>query len=394
MKRVATIAAVILTVITLLIVLWELERIVLLFILSLTIAATVRAPIDALMNRGLSRAVATAIVYFIAVLGLAGLIYTIGSPLANELERAVKDVTTAYSRLQAGWLGGPRLRPLLSNLPTADQFTAFMTGGQDTSSLAQAALTFSSTLVEGVSEVLIAIILSMYWTTDELRFERLWLSLLPSERRARARNAWRVLEAGVGAYIRSELLQSLLAGILLALGFRWLGLHYPVTWALYIALAWLIPLVGALVAIIPLGLVAALNVNPLVALLAILYTLAILIIMEFGVEPRLYTRDRYAKVLVLLVMLAMVDVFGLFGLLIAPIVATAIQIMLNALVATTAPATAPTAQTIDVSALQARLHEVRALVDQTETAASPRIANMTERLDALLKKAEHAEATA
>ncbi len=393
MKRVAAIVAVILTVITLLIVLWELERIVLLFILSLTIAATVRAPIDALMKRGLPRAVATGIVYLIAVLGLAGLIYAVSSPLASELERVAKDVTNAYSRLQAGWLGGSQLRPFLGSLPTADQFTAFMTGGQDTSSLAQALLTFSSTMVEGVSEVLIAIILSMYWTTDELRFERLWLSLLPSERRARARNAWHLLEAGVGAYIRSELLQSLLAGILLALGFRWLGLHYPVTWALYIAFAWLVPLVGALIAVVPLGLVVALNVNPFVALLAILYTLVVLSLMEFGVEPHLYTRDRYAKVLVLLVMLAMVDVFGLFGLLVAPIVATAIQILLNALVATTAPVSTPAAQTVDVSALQARLDEVQALVQQTPSETSPRITNLAKRLDELLKKAEHAEAT-
>jgi predicted PurR-regulated permease PerM len=391
MKRVASIVAVILAVITLFVVIWQLRQIVLLFIISLTIAATVRAPIDFLMKRRIPRAFATAIVYAIGVIGLFGLLYGLSLPLTNELQQMSQDVTKVYGQLQGRWQTGHSFGAFLAaRLPSADQFTAFISGGSDTTSLAEAAIVFTSHLVKNISELLISIILSMYWTTDEVHFERLWLSLLPGEQRVRARNAWHSLESGVGAYVRSELIQSLLAGVALSIGFRLLGLHYPVLWALFVALTWLIPLVGGLIAVIPLWLIASMNGGPLIAIATVFYTVAVLVVMEFFVEKRLYTRDRYAKVLVLLVMVALVDAFGLVGLLVAPIVATAIQIAVNELLAApTRTEVSPATAAIDMSTLRARLEEVQTLIHRVEAPSSAlRIANMAERLEGLLEKAE------
>ena len=58
-------------------------------------------------------------------------------------------------------------------------------------------------------------------------FERLWLSLLPSGQRKQARGILRTIEQDLGAYIRSEVIQSLLAGLLLSLGYWLLGSPYP-----------------------------------------------------------------------------------------------------------------------------------------------------------------------
>jgi len=87
MKRIASTVAIILGVITLFIVTWQLRRIVLLFIISLTLAAVVRAPIDFLMKRRIPRAFATGIVYAVGVIGLIGLFYTISLPLAHEFQQ-------------------------------------------------------------------------------------------------------------------------------------------------------------------------------------------------------------------------------------------------------------------------------------------------------------------
>jgi putative permease len=402
MKRVATIVAIILAVITLLLVSWELRRIVVLFIVSLGIAATVRGPLDFLMKRGIPRVYGIAIIYTLSILALFCLVYGLSLPLGGEFERLSKDATTMYRQLETSPYLGRFSSILAARLPTSEQFAAFMTGGEQTS-IARAIIQLTGTLVENISELLISIILSMYWITDEVRFERLWLSLLPGEQRTRARNAWRSLESGVGAYIRSELIQSILAGAFLAVGFRLIGLHYPVLWSLFIALAWLIPLVGPLIALIPLWLIASINGGWLLATLAVLYAAVVLGVMEFFVESRLYTRDRYAKVLVLLVMLALVDAFGLVGLLVAPIAATAIQILLNEIFAPPTPLSAEVRQanavgaesntgantaTVNVAALRARLEEVRALVNPMDQVGSKRITNMTERLEALLEKAE------
>ena len=58
MKRIAAIVAVTLGIITLFVVTWQLRQIVLLFIISLTLAAVARAPIDFLIKRRIPRALA------------------------------------------------------------------------------------------------------------------------------------------------------------------------------------------------------------------------------------------------------------------------------------------------------------------------------------------------
>ncbi|MEZ4620432.1 MAG: AI-2E family transporter [Caldilineaceae bacterium] len=259
--------------------------------------------------------------------------------------------------------------------------------------LAQTAVSFTQSLTNIASQLLLRSFLSIYWTADRLRFERLWLSLLPTEQRIHARAIWRRLEDGVGAYTRSELTQSILAGGLLTVGYWLLGIPYPFLLALQVALAWLIPLVGGLIAMIPLLLVAWLyGISPIL-LGAIFLTVAVLALMEFGVERMLYHDSRYQRVLVLLVMIALVDVYGVLGLLIAPFLATAIQIFLSKLMATISTnkpiAISQSIQT-DLSTLQERLQEVQSALHQDEaTEQAPttkRLSNLTARLSTLLEE--------
>src|SRR6185369_9351425 len=108
------------------------------------------------------------------------------------------------------------------------------------------------------------LILSVYWSTNQVHFERLWLSLLPAEQRKLARNVWRTIELELGAYIRSEIIQSFLAGFLLTIGYWMLGCPYPALLGVFGAIAWLIPLVGApLAMVLPLlvGLLSSLQLG-------------------------------------------------------------------------------------------------------------------------------------
>ena len=71
------------------------------------------------------------------------------------------------------------------------------------------------------------IILSLYWSADQMRFERLALSVFPKKHHQRIRQIWRSVETGVGAYVRSEVIQSVLAGIILGTGYGLMGVPYP-----------------------------------------------------------------------------------------------------------------------------------------------------------------------
>ncbi|MEZ4710685.1 MAG: AI-2E family transporter [Caldilineaceae bacterium] len=392
MKQVVLFTAIVLAIILAFALAWQLLSIVLLFLLSLVIAATLRSPIEVLIQRGLSRTVAMSIVYGAILTLLAGLLVIISIALMDELSLLLTDISAVYTRLQLSWQSGQNWGPVVaSRLPPPEQVAQWLTDN-DLANLAQGALGLTQIITNLISQLLLAMVLSIYWTVDRLRFERLWLSLLPTEQRMQARTMWRALEDGVGAYTRSELTQSLLAGGLLTGGYWLLGLHYPFLLALLAALAWLIPLVGGFIALIPLATVALLNVSPLVFIIAALYTIAVLFLMEFVVERRLYANNRYQRVLVLLVMIALADVYGIIGLLIAPFLATIIQIFLTKLVESStkaAPPPLPESLRGDLHLLQARLDEVRVRIQETDNeTAAKRLDNLTNRLSTLVLETE------
>jgi predicted PurR-regulated permease PerM len=169
-----------------------------------------------------------------------------------------------------------------------------------------------------------------------------------------------------------------------------LGFRYPVALAFVAALCWFVPLVGGLLAVIPVALLGF-AISPAVSAIAVGFTLLVFLVMEFYLEPRLYTRDRYWRTLVLLVMLAMTDAFGLIGLLVAPPLATAIQLWLNSLLTPPAPPPVET-HALDFSELHTKLEEARKLVQDEESVASPRLASLLERLETLIGEAEEAGA--
>jgi hypothetical protein len=158
----------------------------------------------------------------------------------------------------------------------------------------QSVLGFTLSFFDIFAELGIVLILSLYWAVDRARFERLWLSALPVPSRATARDVWISVESGVGAYLRSEVLQSFLAGWMLGVGYWMLGLPYPVMLAVFGALAWMIPWIGgliALAAVVVLGWSA--GAGPIV--LASAYTVAVFVFLEKLVEPRLLDRVSSAR---------------------------------------------------------------------------------------------------
>jgi hypothetical protein len=222
----------------------------------------------------------------------------------------------------------------------------------------------------------------------------LWLSLLPFQARARARAVWQNIETGFGAYLRSQVIQSVLAVILLGLGYQALGLQYPVALALIGAIAWLIPWAGVLLAVIP-AVLAGLSISPLLGVLAAALTIGVLAFLEFVVEPRLFKRERFSSLLVVIVLLVLADEYGLIGILLAPPVAAAIQICAGQLLrSTTLSLATPPARPIDLaqplSVLQARLTSVQArLAAQPESA--PELSNLVDRLTQLIEQATQEE---
>jgi putative permease len=207
--------------------------------------------------------------------------------------------------------------------------------------------------------------------------------LLPSDQRKQARGIWRTIELNLGAYIRSEVIQSLLAGLLLCLGYWLLGSPYPILLAMIGALAWLLPVVGAPLAVI-LPLLMGLLTSVQLSLFTALYTLFVLIALEVLVEPRLFRRKWDNPILTLIILLAMADAFGLLGILIAPPLSAVCQILWNLLVSHRLVSVAA----VQVSDLKERQARVWDNIKAMEEPPPPLVASSMERLTQMIEKAE------
>jgi putative permease len=388
MSRLARYTAVVAATLTILLLLWQFREVILLFLLSLFLAASLRPLITRLVQRGFSLAQGMLIVYLLGLLLAIVLGYSLGPTLSTEVQEMGDRAALAYELVHPRWAEGEMWQQAIAGrLPNAPQLVKLLTSESDAA--ARILFGFVQNIVTLLAGVVIVLVLSIYWSVDQTRFERLWLSLLPADRRTLARNLWRDMEEGVGAYIRSELIQAVLAFLLLGLGYELLGLSYPLTLALLGGLAWLIPLIGALFIVVPVWLVG-LGSGWLVALTAVVYTLLVLLALERVIEPRIFRRRRYSPILVILTLVIMAQVLGIVGLILAPTIAAALQILFSALLAWREQRSR---SPVEIDELEAKLAQIHASYIQEEQPVPPEIETMIGRLQRLLQQAQGPPAT-
>jgi predicted PurR-regulated permease PerM len=387
-KRLAGYTAVVIATLGLLVVLWEFRAVVALFVLSLLAASAVRPLIERVVKIGLPLPIAMLLIY-IALLGVVVLsLYAIWDSLIAEVQTLANYVAITYETRYPLWLeGSAAQQAIATRLPPPEQIYEAL-AGQEGGATVRALLGITQGVFAGLGGLALVLVLSIYWSVDRERFERLWLSLLPAAQRARARDIWRSIETGVGAYIRSEAVQAFMAALLLGIGYHILGLDYPTILAILGGIAWLIPVAGFVIIAVPV-LVVGLAGDLGLAVAATLYTLAVLLILERVLEPRIFNRRRYSSLLIVLTMITLAQAFGVIGLIVAPPLAAAVQILLGRLfVQRNGQTYANTAA--QVTGLEERLATLRARFEKLDEPDAPEIANMMERLDGLLQKASEA----
>ncbi len=271
---------------------------------------------------------------------------------------------------------------LLARLPPPSKLFEAVTGSQGQFIL-PALFGFTQGMAGIGSGILIILLLSVYWIVNQIHFERLWLSLLPSGQRKQARDIWRTIEPDLGAYIRSQVIHSLMAGLLLGLGYWALGSPYPTLLALVGALTCMIPVVGATLAVIS-SLLMGLLTGVQLSLYTVLYTLIVLIALGIWVKPRLFNRRWDNPILTLVIVIAMANAFGPLGIFLAPPLSAVCQILWSFLVSHRL-ASGAAAQ---ISDLKERQERVLATIQAMHEPPLPLVTSSMERLAGLMDKAE------
>ncbi len=211
-KRVVWFGLAVMITLLALVVLWQFRIAIVYVLISLTIAAALRPLVNRMAGRRFVVRLAWILLSLVA-LGIFGfLLFLVGGSAVSEIQHFAQGVSVQDAWRLPVWLEGSLFQQVLvARLPPPSKLFEAVTGSQGQLVL-PAILGFTQNIVGAVSGVLVVLFLTIYWIINQVHFERLWLSLLPSEKRKQARDIWRTIEPDLGAYIRSQVIHSLLAG--------------------------------------------------------------------------------------------------------------------------------------------------------------------------------------
>jgi putative permease len=382
-KQLIRIGAGIMTTLLALVVLWQFHVVVVYLLISLMLAAALRPLVNHLVGKRIIVRIAWILLYLVVAVSIGLLLFlTIESAIA-EIQVFARTVSIQDEwRLPLWWQGSAFQQAISGRLPPPSQLFEAVTGEQG-----QLVLPAILDLTQGfggfISGAFVIVFLSIYWSLNQNHFELLWLSLLPSSFRKQARSVWRTVEMEMGAYIRAEMIQSLMIGLLLGAGYMLIGSPYPALLALVGAVAYLIPMVGIPLVVIPVLLMGMLTSLPL-SLFTALYALVVLITMIAWVKPRLFRRKWDNPILTIVLLIAMADAFGFIGIIAAPPLSVICQILWKRFVSHRSVLGAA-AQISDLKERQEHVLEVIRAMEDTPPAL---VTSSIERLTQLIEKAE------
>jgi predicted PurR-regulated permease PerM len=156
------------------------------------------------------------------------------------------------------------------------------------------------------------------------------LQLQPPNRRARMQRALRHMARAVGGYVAGVLLQASIAGILTYVVLSILGVPFKAPLAVLVFLFDLIPLVGATIAAVVVGLVTVFNDFPTVTIVWAIWSIVYQQVENTVIQPRIQQRTVQVHPFVVLVsVLFGATLLGIVGALVAIPVAASIQIVLR-----------------------------------------------------------------
>ena len=319
-KAIATLILVVASV-WLLIRLWP---VLLVLVAALLVAGTLSPAVRWLEEKRIRRGLGIAIVFgvfFVLALCVAAL--TIPS-LVSQAAALLEHEPALRARL-ADRLAGSRLSAPLAHWLRGLRFDAL------TTAIGTTAVAYSVRVFATVAYGLSALFLGLYIMIDRDRLRGGLFAVVPRSHHVRLSRILMNLETIVGAYIRGQMLTSVLMAIFTFVLLKACGVENALALSVFAGLADVLPYVGALLSVAP-AVLAALARGPVVALVVLTLMLAYEEFESRVLVPRIYGRAlRLPSSVVLFALLAGGTLMGIVGALLALPVAAAVMMLIEEL---------------------------------------------------------------
>jgi predicted PurR-regulated permease PerM len=299
-------------------------------LIAIFVAVATSGPVN-LLSRRLPRGAAIAIVYlgivFAPILIGAILIPPAveqGVKLAKNLPGYVEDLNEAFDENE-------QLRELNEKYDLTQKLDELADNlVSDLGGAAGAMADIGAGLVSSIFALVTILVMSMFMVSRGKAWREAALSFRPPHQAERLRRATDRIANAVGSYVGGALLQATIAGIAAFLMLTILGVPSPLPLALIIALLDLIPLVGATLGAVIVGVVTLFSDFPTDTIIWAIFAIAYQQFENYVVQPRIQSRAvQLDPFIVVIAAIFGGTLLGIMGALLAIPSAAAIQIALR-----------------------------------------------------------------
>jgi predicted PurR-regulated permease PerM len=274
------------------------------------------------VNRGLPRWAATTLVFTIFLALFGGFIAAAIPPLSEQANQLITSAPHYIERAQDHSSAIGRLNERF-HLQQRITDTVNGSGG----SLLSDVVSAGSAVFEALANILIVVVLTVYFLVDLPRIRTTLYRLVPHTRRPRAILIGDEVFAKVGAYVLGNVLISAIAAAATAIWLTVFDVPYPLLLGIFVGILDLVPVVGSTIAGVVVAAVA-LAVSLPVCIATIVFFVVFRLAEDYLLVPRII--GRAVKVPALITVVAVLfggALLGVVGALVAIPIAAAIQLL-------------------------------------------------------------------
>ena len=310
--------------------LFYLQAAVFCLVIAIILATALGRPIGLLERRGLPRGAAVVLVFLLLVVILITVL-AIGIPLIAHQAIDLRDTLSrsydqARQRLSQSPIGIVRqlanqLSPKMPLLPVSGELAP--------SEFAPPALRYLGDVLPSVLFFFAMLMLAFYWSLQEDRTLRALLLLVPVRRREAARELVEAIRAKVGDFIFGQITVCGVIGLLTFVAYEVIRLPHALPLALLTGVMEAVPVFGLLASAIPAALVA-LSISG-GKFFALVVAIAVIHLSDnFFISPKIMGRSvGLHPIVTLLALVGFGELFGLPGAILAILLASIAQLLLD-----------------------------------------------------------------
>ena len=296
----------------------------LLVVVAAFIAIGLEPVVDWLVRHGLRRSLAVTLIVILGVGSLAAFIAAAVPPITSEATQLInqapnyvhqlQDEHTTLGRLNTTWHLEDRLRALANS-----QLSMNSLGGL---------LNVGKTVVSYTFQLLIIVVLVIYFLADFPGIKRAFYRLAPLPRRPRVGLLGDGIISRTGGYLLGNVFTSVIAAVAQFAVLRALGVPFALVLSIFVGVFDLVPLVGSTIAGVVVTSVTLAAVSTSAAVVNLVFTIVYRLFEDYVLSPRILRRTVEVKPTVTIVAVLLGGaLLGIEGALVAVPVAAAIQLI-------------------------------------------------------------------